>query len=319
MTTDQPYVRPDVAAFLTFLNAQPGPKMQEVSAAEARQMMLMMGMLAEQPVGDLAVIRDLSIPGLAGNIPARLYDMRDERGPGPVMVFYHGGGFVIGDLETHGPYCAEAARQLDMPVISVDYRLSPECPFPAASDDCEAATRWIATSPAELGLQVTGLISSGDSAGGNLAIITTMALRDNPAGVPVVMQYPIYPVVSGHNDWPSMAQFADGHLLTAEGMAWFMEAYQSDVADYRGSPRDFDHSGMPPSLVVTAGLDPLRDQGKAYFDALKAAGVRAEYRNADGNIHGYINLRKAIPSAQQDVVENLAALKAMLAEVMAEA
>jgi acetyl esterase len=315
----EPYVRPDVATFLNFLNSQPGPKMEDVPPAEARQMMLVMGQFAEQPVGDLAVIRDLSIPGPAGVIPARLYDTQENRAAGPVMVFYHGGGFVIGDLDTHGPYCAEAARLLDMPVISIDYRLAPEHPFPAAAEDCEAATRWIAESPAELGLTVKGLVTSGDSAGGNLTIVTTMALRDNPAAVPVIAQHPIYPVVSEHGDWPSMEQFSNGYLLTAEGMDWFHEAYNADPNDYRGAPLKFDQTGMPPSLVTTASLDPLRDQGIAYYEALKAAGVRSEYRSADGNIHGHINLRKITPSSQEDVNGNLAALKSMIAEVMADA
>ncbi len=313
------YVRPDVATFLQFLNNVPGPKTHEVTPDVARQMMRAMGPVAEAPTGDLAVIKDLSIPGPAGAIPARLYDTRETRRPGPVMVFYHGGGFVIGDLDTHEPYCAEAARQLDMPVISIDYRLAPEHPFPAAPEDCEAATRWIASSPAELGLQVTGLIPSGDSAGGNLAIVTTMALRDNPAAVPVIAQHPIYPVVTDSGEWQSMSDFSEGFLLSVETMAWFTDAYQSDGNDYRAAPLKFNHQGMPPSLVTTASLDPLRDQGIAYVEALKAAGVHAVHRSADGNIHGHINLRKATPSSQDDVVANLAALKEMLAEFMAPA
>ncbi len=310
----EPYVRPDVAMFLTFLNSQPGPKTHEVSPAEARQMMVMMASLAEAELGELAVVRDLSIPGPAGDIPARLYDARDSRIPGPVMVFYHGGGFVIGDLNVYGPYCAEVARQLDMPVISIDYRLAPEHRFPAAAEDCEAATRWIADN-----IPCTGLVTSGDSAGGNLTIVTTMALRDNPAAVPVIAQHPIYPVVSDSDDWPSMREFADGYLLTADSMAYFHAAYQADGADYRGAPLNFSQEGMPPSLVTTASLDPLRDQGIAYYEALKAAGVRAEHRSAEGNIHGHITLRKAIASSQEDVKGNLMALKAMLAEVMADA
>ena len=151
----------------------------------------MMGHVAELPLGDLAVTRDIAIPDPAGDIPARLYDARDSRDAGPVMVFFHGGGFVIGDLDTHGPYCAEAARQLDMPVVSIDYRLAPEHPFPAATDDCEAAARWVAEN-----IACTGLILSGDSAGGNLTIVTAMALRDEPAAVPVIAQNPIYPVVA---------------------------------------------------------------------------------------------------------------------------
>jgi acetyl esterase len=315
----EPFVRPDVAGFLAFLNSQPGPKTHEVAAPEARQMMVMMAAIGEEALGDIAVVRDLSIPGPEVSIPARLYDIRENRAAGPVMVFYHGGGFVIGDLNVYGAYCAEAARQLDMPVISIDYRLAPEHRFPAAAVDCEAATRWIAGSPAELGLEVTGLVTSGDSAGGNLTIVTTMALRDNPAAVPVIAQHPIYPVVTDEGDWPSMRDFADGYLLTADAMAYFHAAYQADGNDYRGAPLKFDHVGMPPSLVTTASLDPLRDQGIAYYHALKAAGVRAEHRSADGNIHGHITLRKAIPSSQEDVRGNLMALKDMLAEVMADA
>lgn len=313
------FVKPDVGAFLTFLNAQPGPKMCEMSPPDARMSMVVLGSLAEADMGPLAIIRDLSIPGPTGTIPARLYDARENRGAGPVMVFYHGGGFTIGDLEIYGPYCAEAARQLDMPVISIDYRLAPEHRFPAAAVDCEAAARWIAESPAELGTQVTGLVTSGDSAGGNLTIVTTMALRDNPAAVPVLAQHPIYPVVSDSADWPSMSEFADGYLLTADSMAYFSDAYQADSDDYRGAPLKFDQTGMPPSLVTTASLDPLRDQGIAYVEALKAAGVRVEYRSAEGNIHGHITLRKAIPSAQEEVTGNLNALKQLLTEVMADA
>jgi acetyl esterase len=313
----EPYVRPDVALFLQFLNSVPGPKLQDLPAPEAREMQRGMRDMVDAPVGDLAVIRDLEIPGPAGKIPARLYDLRENRGAGPVMVFYHGGGFVIGDLFCYEPYCAEAARLLDLPVISIDYRLAPEHPFPAAAIDCEAATRWIASSPAELGLKVTGLITSGDSAGGNLTIVTTMALRDNPADVPVILQHPIYPVVSEHNDWPSMRDFADGYLLTEPLMAYFHDAYQADGTDYRGAPLNFDQTGMPPSLVTTASLDPLRDQGLAYIEALKAAGVPVRHISADGTIHGHINIRKGIPSAQGDVEGYVTALKEMLAEIMA--
>jgi acetyl esterase len=313
----EPFVRADVANFLAFVNSQPGPKMHEVSADDARQMFVVMGQLAEEPVGDLAVIRDLQIPGPAGPIPARLYDPRENPEAGPAMVFFHGGGFVIGDLDTHGPYCAESARILDMPVISIDYRLAPEHPFPAAAEDCEAAARWVATSPAELGLKVTGLILSGESAGGNLTVVTTMALRDDPAAVPVLAQHPIYPTVSSSIDWQSYSDFKDGFLLTEDSMVWFGEQYAWVAGDRRADPLGFDQSGMPPSLVTTASLDPLRDQGIAYFEALKSAGVRAEHRSADGNIHGHINLRKIIPSSQDDVRGNLMALQDMLAEVMA--
>jgi acetyl esterase len=308
------FVRPDVATFLNFLNNVPGPKVHELTPTEARAQMRAMGGVAELPVGELATIQDLSIPGPAGTIPARLYDARESRATGPVMVFFHGGGFVIGDLETHGPYCAEAARQLDMPVISVDYRLAPEHPFPAAPEDCEAAARWVAEN-----IPCTGLVLSGDSAGGNMAIVTTMSLRDKPAAVPVIAQNPIYPVVSETEDWQSFRSFSTGYLLTTESMVWFGDAYKADPADYRGAPLSHDHTGMPPTVVITCSLDPLHDQGVAYVEALKLAGVEAHHLEAEGNIHGMINLRKAIPSSQDDVTNNLNALKKLLAEVMAVA
>ncbi len=313
------FVRPDVAAFLAFVNAQTGPKMHEVCADQAREMMRLTAAMADEPLGTIAVDRKISIPSPHGAITARIFDNRQSRGPGPVMVFYHGGGFVIGDVDIYAPYCAEVARQLDIPIISIEYRLAPEHPYPAAADDCEIATRWIAESPEELGITVTGLITSGDSAGGNLTIITTMALRDRPAAVPVILQHPIYPVVAGHADWQSMRDFADDYMLTVELMTWFTQSYRPDFADYRGAPLGFDQSGMPPSLVTTASLDPLSDQGIAYVEALQAAGVRAVHLSADGNIHGHITLRRAIASSQQDVNNNLRTLQSMLSDIMANA
>ena len=319
MNDNTPLVRPDVAMFLQFLNAVPGPKFWEVPAADARAMTAAMRDVADAPVGELAIIRDIAIPGPAGTINARMYDKRENRAAGPVMVFYHGGGFVIGSLHTYEPYCAEVARLLDLPVISIDYRLSPEYPFPAPAEDCEAATRWIASSPAEIGLKVTGLITSGDSAGGNLTIVTTMALRDNPAAVPVLVQHPIYPVVTLDADWPSMREFATGYLLTDEAIAYFGDGHAATPGDYRAEPLNFDQTGMPPSLVTTASLDPLRDQGIAYVEKLKEAGVRVEHISAAGNIHGHINIRQGIPSTQQDIEGYVNGLKSMLAEVMADA
>ena len=306
--------RPDVNAFLTFLNNVPGPKMHELPPAAARMTMVAMRAVAEVETGPLAVIKNLSIPGPAGAIPARLYDARETREAGPVMVFYHGGGFVIGNLDTHEPYCAEVARTLDIPVIAIDYRLAPEHPFPAAPDDCEAATRWIAGSPAELGRTVTGLIPSGDSAGGNLAIVVTMALRDAPAAVPVIAQFPIYPVVDGTDAWDSFAEHGEAKLLTHEAMAYFNDAYKAEAEHIRAYPLRHDHKGMPPTLVVTASLDPLRDQGRAYAGELAKAGVPVTFREAVGNIHGFITIRKGIPSSQADVAGCLSVLKAMIAE-----
>lgn len=312
------YVRPDVQAFLGFLNAVPGPKMHEVSAPEARAAYNMMKDVADPPAGELAVKRDVTVPGPAGGIRARLYDARERREPGPVLVFFHGGGFVIGDLESHDSFCAEAARALDLPVVAVDYRLAPEHPFPAAPDDCEAAARWVAESPAELGLHVTSLVLAGDSAGGNLTIVTAQALRDRPAKVPVIVQWPIYPVVDDAPKYQSFHDFSDGYLLTADGMRWFSEAYRATEGDARNTPILHRHEGMPPTLIVTAGLDPLRDQGRAYAAELIRAGVPTTYREAVGNIHGFITIRKAIPSSAGDVAACFRILKDMINEAEAE-
>ncbi|MDR6787958.1 acetyl esterase [Sphingomonas sp. BE138] len=305
-----PFVRPDVATFLAYLNNLPGPRTYEMTPAQARAAMLAMSDVADLPKGELAVRRDVTIPGPAGPIAARLFDARETRAPGPAVVFYHGGGWVVGDVDTHASFTAEMARQLDLPVISVDYRLAPEAPFPAAVEDAEAAARWVAGSPAELGLAVTGLVTSGDSAGGNLAIVVAAALRDAPAAVPVIVQAPIYPATDATRDYASFAAFCDGYLLTRETMGWFGGHYRPVADDPRFSPLVGEVEGMPRAVIVAAGLDPLRDQGRAYAAALALAGVPVTYQEAAGNIHGFITLRRAIPSSQQDVAAFLLAVKA---------
>ncbi len=314
-----PFVRPDVRLFLDFLNAQEGPKMHELAPAEARGMMLAMRSVADADPTPLAVVRDLSCPGPRGDIKLRLYDARDSRDPGPVLVFYHGGGFVIGDIDTHEPFCTEAARLLDIPVISVDYRMAPEDPWPASPDDCEAAARWIATSPVELGRKVTALTMGGDSAGGNLTIVAAMALRDNPAAVPVIAQLPIYPATDMGTEHPSYSEFADGYLLTRDSMEWFSEQYAADLSHPAASPGLFDQAGMPPAVVVTASLDPIRDQGRLYAKALADAGVDHEFMEMQGTIHGFICLRKGVPSANADVERLLLAFRRLLDRMTAPA
>ncbi|WP_375394132.1 alpha/beta hydrolase [uncultured Sphingomonas sp.] len=310
-----PYVRPDARGFLAYLNSVPGPKMHEMDAPAARQVYLAMKDVADLPLGELGAVVDLEIPGPAGTIRARLFDVAATRAPGPAMMFFHGGGFVIGDIDTHASACAAISRGLGMPVISVDYRLAPECPWPAAPEDCEAASRWVAGSPAALGRTVTSLVLCGDSAGGTLTITTAMALRDEPAAVPVIVQAPLYPAADAMKEYPSYAQFAEDHLLTRDGMEWFMAAYRPDATHWRASPLSGDLTGLPPAVIVTASLDPIRDQGRAYAAALIQHGVPVVYREAVGNVHGFLSLRQAIPSSQGDVAGFLAAVKAMVAEV----
>jgi acetyl esterase len=270
--------------------------------------------VADAPTGDLALIRGLSCPGPRGEIGLRLYDARADRGPGPLVLFFHGGGFVLGGLDTHEPFCAEMARQLDLPVVAVDYRLAPEHPFPAGAEDCIAAARWLADSPEALGREVTGLVPCGDSAGGNFAIAVSLALRDEPAAVPVLAQWPIYPAADpAKGGYPSFTDFGEGYLLTRDGMRWFDDCYAGEAQDWRYVPLLKSQAGMPPTLVVTASLDPIRDQGRAYAAACIEAGVETVYLEAQGNIHGFINLRKAIPSSDGDIRRCVEALKLLLA------
>jgi len=310
-----PYVRPDVRQFLDWMNNLPGPKTYEAGPEEARRMIVASRHIADAPTGELAVIRDLSCPGPAGEIPLRLFDAREAREAGPLFLFLHGGGFVFGDLDTHEPFCAEMARELDMPVLAVDYRLAPEHPWPAGVEDAIAAARWAAASPKGLGRQVTGLVVCGDSAGGNFTIVVCLALRDEPAAVPVLAQWPIYPAADPGKGYPSKEDFGEGYMLTRPSMDWFEECYVADPRDWRYSPLVKSQAGMPPTLVMTASLDPIRDQGRAYAAACIEAGVRTSYIEAKGTVHGFINLRRAVPSAADDISQGVAALKLLLSEI----
>ncbi len=316
-----PYVRPDVQNLLSMLGAQPGPQMHEMEPDGARQMMLMMGQLTERPRGDLAEVKELTIASPHGHsIRARLYRATISNLPAPVLVYFHGGGWVIGDLETHDSLCAEIARSLGMSVVAVDYRLAPEHRFPAATEDCLAATRWIAASPAEIGHPVTGLVPAGDSAGGNLAAVISLELGGK-LPVPILAQYLIYPGVDMTATSGSMEEFKDGYLLTAAGMAWFTDHYMGPSPDLMHPWASPTHApslaGQPATLVFTCGLDPLRDQGRAYAGKLIAAGVRTIFREAAGQIHGSATIRAGIPSAQDDLHACLKDLRLLVDEAVA--
>jgi acetyl esterase len=272
-----------------------------------------MAPVIDLPPLDLPVIRNLTCPGPAGDIPLRLYDTREQRDTAcPLMLFFHGGGFVVGNLESHHALCTELAAGMDLPVLAVDYRLAPENPFPAAPDDCETAARWAAKSPHELGIKVSGLIPIGDSAGGNLTIVTTQSLAEKEAMVPVVLQVPLYPLADPLTQHQSYRDFGEGFFLSARAMEFFDEAYRPDPEDRRTYPILGRHEGTPPTVVMTAGLDPLRDSGRTYAAHLIAAGTDVTYLEMRGSIHGWVNMRKAIPSTAKDLADVIAAMKLML-------
>ncbi len=311
--TDTPYIRPDMKAFIDMMAQVKGPKLVDMTLEEARESYVKLHGIADRPARALPVIRDLACPGPAGDIPLRLYDARETREePTPVVVFYHGGGFVVGDLETHHALCTEIAALIDLPLVAVHYALAPEAPFPAAILDCEAATRWVASSPAELGRTATGIITIGDSAGGNATVVIGQLLGANPAAVPVILQVPIFPLVEDANGSASMAAFSEGYVLTGETMAFFDAAYGADRNDPRGFPILGDHSGAPPTIVATASLDPIRDSGRAYARALVDAGRDVVFLEMRGVTHSFVNLRQMVPSTQKDLERIIAAMRFML-------
>ncbi|MBA4766509.1 MAG: alpha/beta hydrolase [Porphyrobacter sp.] len=311
--TQAPYIRPDMKAFLDMMAQVNGPKIVDMTLEEARASYQALHNLADRPARSLPVIRDLVCPGPAGDIPLRLYDARETReGPSPVITFYHGGGFVIGDLDTHHALCTEIAALADLPLVAVHYARAPEAPFPAAILDCEAATRWVASSPAELGLTASGIVTIGDSAGGNATVVVSQLLGANPAAVPVLLQVPIFPLVADANGSKSMAQFSEGFVLTAQTMGFFDASYGADRADPRGFPILGDHSAAPPTIVVTASLDPIRDSGRAYAKALVDAGRDCLFIEMRGVTHSFVNLRQMVPSTQADLERIIAAMKFML-------
>lgn len=311
--TQAPYIRPDMKAFLDMMAQVNGPKLADMTLEEARASYVALHGLADRPARDLAVIRDLACPGPAGDIALRLYDARETReGPTPVIVFYHGGGFVIGDLDTHHALCTEIAALIDLPLVAVHYARAPEAPFPAAILDCEAATRWVAGSPAELGRAASGIITMGDSAGGNATVVIGQLLAANPAAVPVMLQVPVFPLVADAIGSASMEAFSEGFLLTAETMGYFDAGYRADRTDPRGFPILGDHSQAPPTILVTASLDPIRDSGRAYARALVDAGRDCLFIEMRGVTHSFTNLRQMVPSTQTDLERIIAGMKFML-------
>jgi acetyl esterase len=265
----------------------------------------------------MARVERLEIPGPAGTIPGRLYTPIDvAEGPLPLLVYFHGGGWVIGDLDTHDSAVRFLAANAELPVLSVEYRLAPEHPFPAAADDAFAAFRWTVESAGELGVDPGRIAVGGDSAGGNLAAGASLAARDAEGPAPA-MQLLIYPVTDAAGRQESRKLFADGFLLTSADMDWFEEHYLPDAAagqDPRVSVlRAEDLSGLAPAYVTTAGFDPLRDEGEAYAERMRAAGTHVALRRHPGLIHGFANMTAISSSSRRAMSEVAGALRMGLA------
>lgn len=241
---------------------------------------------------ELSKIEDRSIDGRNGSIPIRIY-IPESTKPLPVVVFYHGGGFVIGNLKSHDKVCRRTSKMNQAIVVAVDYRLAPEHKFPAAVEDCYDATKWVSENIAEHGGNPNQLVVMGDSAGGNLAAVTAIQARD--LGTPkIAAQVLVYPMADARMCYPSIDENAEGYILTKELMQWFTTNYTRNEADKENplmSPiLNDDLSNLPPALVQTAQFDPLRDEGIDYGKQLKAAGNEVQHTNYDGLIHTYITM-----------------------------
>jgi acetyl esterase len=290
------------------------PKLEELPAAEGRRIAASQRRAVERPT-PVAEVVDGSFPGPGGSCAVRIYRARTDV-VSPVVVFFHGGGFVIGNLDGHDETCRTLCAGSEATVVSVDYRLAPEHPFPAAVDDALAAARWVAANADELRVDADRLAVAGDSAGANLATVVARLARD--AGGPAVcFQLLVYPVTDMHAETGSRARYGEpGYFLRAPLMHWFHEQYLSrpeDAHDPRASPLLApDLRGMPPAHVVLGGCDPLRDEGLAYATRLAEHDVPVEVRTYDGVFHGFFGLRGLLPEADEAARVAHAALRAAL-------
>ena len=269
-------------------------------------------------VGDpppaLPRVEDRTIPGPAGELRARVYTP-EGKGPFPGLVFFHGGGFVLCSLDSHDGQCRSLAHGAGCVVVSVDYRLAPEHKFPAAPEDCYAATRWVAEHAADFDVDPTRLAIGGDSAGGNLTAVTALLARDR-GGPTLRFQLLVYPVTDCAFETASYRDNAEGYFLTKSMMRWFWDHYLSDPAhaeDPYASPlRAKDLSGLPPGLCITAEFDPLRDEGESYAERLRKAGVDVVTSRYDGMFHGFFGMAGLLDQGRRAIAEASAALRAAL-------
>ncbi len=292
-------------ALLDFIDQRGIPPTHTLSAQDARAFYRERRAVLQPEPQAVAEVKELQATGPHGPIPLRLYKpLPASTEVLPVLVYYHGGGWVIGDLDTHDTLCRELANMAGCAVVAVDYRMAPEHRFPAAVDDVIAATRWVHRQAASLGLDASRIAVGGDSAGGNLAAVVALAERDS-GDLPLVFQLLIYPATDQRRGAPSHTTNAEGYLLTKETIDYFHGHYIVDVAhdlDWRASPLlHADLSKLPPALVITAGFDPLRDEGMDYAVRLTESGNRAAYVCFERQIHGFITMGKVLDEANTAV------------------
>jgi acetyl esterase len=310
----QEKLHPDAQKVIDLIVASGRPPFESLSPAEARVAYAASRAVLQPDPEEVAEVAALTAPGPGGAIPLRLYrgDGLSKGGRHPALIYFHGGGWVIGDLDSHDQACRALANATPCVVVSVDYRLAPEHKFPAAAEDAIAATQWVAANAAKLGIDDKRLAVGGDSAGGNLAAVVAIDARDR--GSPRIgLQFLVYPASDMGMDWPSAEKHAHQLPLTRAAMDWFIAHYMrndGDKADWRASPlRARNLKGLAPALIVTAGFDPLCDQGEAYARALRAAGVSVAYEPAAGQIHGFLTMGRIISESRRLIERGASALR----------
>jgi acetyl esterase len=305
---------PQCRAVLDLVIKSGRPAYNTISPKEARQLFRETRPASTPTPPEIGTVNDLVADGPHGPIPVRVYRPIDAGADAalPALVFFHGGGWVIGDLDTHDVLCRQLTAEAGIEVVAVDYRMAPEHKFPAAVDDAWAATRWVVANAGKLGVDPKRIAVGGDSAGGNLAAVVALLARD--AGSPTIaLQVLLYPVTDAGTETASYRECGEGYLLTLDGMRWFYEHYMKspgDAADWRMSPlRAPSHAGVAPALIVTAGFDPLRDEGEAYARTLREAGVRVDYACYGGMIHGFAPMGRLIQTGSRAVSHVAASLR----------
>ncbi len=299
-------LHPQARALLNLIEERKVPPTHTLAPELARQMYRERRFFTQPPAPEVALVRDLTMPGPAGAMALRLYrpgGSSPER-PLPVLVYYHGGGWVIGDLDTHDTLCRELANGSGCAVVAVHYRLAPEHRFPAAVDDSIAALQWIHDNAGELALDTGRIAVGGDSAGGNLAAVVALAARDS-GGPALAFQLLIYPAADNRRTAPSHERNGQGYLLTGDTIRYFHDHYLPDAAqdlDWRASPLLHTNlTGLPPAFIVTAGYDPLHDEGLQYAQALTEAGNRSALIDFERQIHGFVLMGKVLDEARTAV------------------
>ncbi|WP_019412638.1 alpha/beta hydrolase [Paenisporosarcina sp. TG20] len=302
-------VNPKIQYFLEQMNTMPAASMDQITPEAMRS--LENAQLAAQQKETVEKVEDITIPLAGRNIPIRLYIPKGE-GPYPALVFYHGGGWVLGSIESHDAICRELANLAACVVISVEYRLAPEHKFPSAVNDAYESLEWVASHAAELGIDPDRIAVGGDSAGGNLATVACLIAKERN-GPHVVHQLLLYPSAGPATDYPSMAENGEGYLLTGEMMKWFQSHYLQNAEDrihpYLSPILSDNLEGLPSTTILTAQYDPLRDVGIAYAEKLQSHGVEVFHKNYEDLIHGFANFTSFVPEARQAVVDGTEELK----------